>query len=106
MGLKLFRQAICDRCGKSCSFISESILREYKTKERDTKIKQINTNAYHYTEIIAVGYDHRFERKKHNFILCGSCINEFEEFLKNGTVSKTETIDWNKNLMNRFGKVE
>ena len=84
MGLKLIRQATCDRCGRECSGVVEQILREEEAQKYDVRIKRLNNNVYHYTEMTLQGYDNRFECRTDKLIFCGKCNRELEEFIIEG----------------------
>lgn len=86
MGIELIRKAVCDRCGKECSHIKETILHEDVCKEYDIKTKQISQNVFRYTEITLQSFDTNFEGKKDNIILCGECVDSLGEWLKNNDV--------------------
>ena len=87
MGVELIRKAVCDRCGRECSHIEEKILDEKICEQYDVKIKQLmplKTIAFHYTEMSLRGCDSRFgDSAETTFILCGKCVSELGEWLKN-----------------------
>lgn len=77
MSVKLIRDATCDRCGKKCSSIVEQTIKHCD----DFKVKIVDFNAYHYTELILKHQDDRFETGETQFVLCGTCVDELGKWL-------------------------
>lgn len=84
MGVELIRKAVCDRCGRECSHVQEKTLHEEVAEQYDVKIKQFKVIAYHYTEMALRGFDSLFgDSTEATFVLCGQCVSELGEWLKN-----------------------
>ena len=80
MGVKIIRDATCDRCGKKCSHITTRVLDTRDNAER----KYVENNIYKYTEVILKGFDGRFsETPETSMVLCGKCLDSLEKWLKN-----------------------
>lgn len=83
MGVELIRKAVCDRCGKECYHIVETILNEETLEQYKVKRSRIVENIYHYTELSLRGYDSRFENNSETkIVLCGKCVNDLGDWLK------------------------
>lgn len=92
MGVKIVRQATCDRCGRQCSGVYEKVLSQDVCDEYKLT-KNFTENFYHYTEMILNAYDNRFESGiKEPIILCGKCVDKLSEWLKEDSQRTKEHI--------------
>lgn len=83
MGVELIRKAVCDRCGKECSHITEKTIIQDVCEQYKIEKKRIVKNSYHYTEIALRGFDSRFGNSTEaTFVLCGNCVKDLGEWLK------------------------
>lgn len=90
MGVELIRKAVCDRCGRECSYIEEKTLHEEVCEHYDVKVNQFYNNKFHYTEMTLQGFDDRFDCRKDTFILCGLCVFKLGKWLENKEIEEGE----------------
>lgn len=82
MGVKLIRDAVCDICGKPCSFIEETIYHEKVCEKYRIKRKVSKSNPYHYVEITSKAFDTYFgEYAETKLVLCGDCDSDLNKYL-------------------------
>lgn len=78
MGVKIIRDATCDRCGQKCSSIVEQTVK----LGEDFKVKTVEFNKYHFTELLLKHQDDRFAERETKFVLCGNCTDELGKWLR------------------------
>ena len=84
MGVQLIRDAICDRCGKKCSHISEKVYKHIDDEVANHKFKHIESFHYHYNEIQIKFFDDRFPNTESaTTVLCDDCMSAFSSWLRN-----------------------
>ena len=89
--VEIIRKATCDRCGKECYHIEETTFNETVTASYKELGKRINYYCFHYSTISCKTYDSRFgESEEAKVDLCGSCVSELEEWLKEKKGDKSE----------------
>lgn len=83
MGLKIIKDATCDRCGRKCSHISERTYKQISNEAADCNLKHIESFHFHFTELELSFCDDRFPRESSaKIILCGECTELFSVWLK------------------------
>ena len=84
MGLQIIKDAICDRCGRKCSHISEKTYKQIDDEVANCKFKYIESFHYHYTEVELNFHDDRFPADASaKTILCGECTESLNNWLRN-----------------------
>lgn len=82
MGVKLIRDAVCDICGKQCSFIEEKTYHEKMCEKYQIKLKVSKGNPYHYVEITSKCFDSLFgDIVETKLVLCGDCDSDLFKYL-------------------------
>lgn len=81
--VETIKKATCDRCGKECYHIEEKIFNKKITNPYTILGKSITKYCFHYSTISLKTHDSRYgESMGTEFDLCGSCVDELGDWLK------------------------
>ena len=84
MGLKIIKDATCDKCGRKCSHISERTYKQINNEAADCNLKHIESFHFHFTELELNFCDDRFPKESSaKIILCEECTESFSDWLMN-----------------------
>ena len=84
MGLQIIKKAVCDRCGRKCSYLSETTYKQIDDEVANCKFKYVEASHYHFTELELKFCDDRFpEESSAKTILCGECTESLKKWLMN-----------------------